>query len=615
MSDNTNNDTEELPPLTWRSWMVLVMFVLATALVIYPLRIPVPIPVGRARKESPEPPCSQAQAPDQKRKQFLRWRVVRIHMDMKLAPWVAILILLASTTIKFKNEVVHGFVGSEGIQPYAIVILIFALAYICISLDQSGLLSYIAMHVTKKWGRNGRLLLICFYLLSTIMAVLTSNDVVVLVLTPIICIFSDVTGVDAEPFLIAMFVSANTASMALYIGNPTNIIASQANGIAFLQYSAWMVLPFLGAVVAGGAVLYVECLSKIPRRIEIDLQIQPRSMLVRPRQAIFGASMLALCLIALSVSSFFHVAVWIVTLPFGGAMMVVDALVDLYLTHGGQTIETPTLVAPAPAVTPAVAPVSEAVPTPAAAPLSPSPDVLTSDLDDKRASVLSDTADEKQGARHDLTLCVEKQDGSLPQHSTSAQTSTAKEPAAGGKVYMLKKKTASILNVLTRRLPTVVAVVSRLPYNIVPFSIGMFILVESLSEQGWTPRLSWLLKRMCPSVAPAVFIVGIVTSLACNIMNNLPMTIIFTRALKHQIFGQVSASTRKGALFALIIGSNLGANFTLVGSLAGLMFQGIARQKKRNIGYLRFLRWCLPILPVQLAVACAILTAEVIIMK
>ncbi|KAJ1903853.1 hypothetical protein LPJ81_002839 [Coemansia sp. IMI 209127] len=597
MSDNTETSTDELPALTWRSWMVLATFIVVTGFVIYPLRIPLPYPVVGARSQKPGTSECPPMVPAQKKKYALQWRVVRVHMDMKLAPWIAILVLLASTTIKFGSEVVHGFVGSDGIQPYAIVILIFALAYICISLDQSGLLSYIAMHVTKRWGRNGRLLLVCFYLLSTVMAVLTSNDVVVLCLTPIICVFSDVTGADAEPFLIAMFVSANTASMALYIGNPTNIIASQANGIAFLQYSAWMVLPFLGAVVAGGAILYVQCLSKVPRSIEIDLGIRPRSMLVRPRQAIFGAVILALCLVTLSVSSFFGVAVWIVTLPFGGAMLVGDAIVDLYLTRR-SAVETPTDAD------------TDTETAAAAAAISASEAINM-----LHAAESPDGTDEKHTSSQSMAIGTEIQNTAENRHGLSEQTSTAKETAHDGKRYRLKAFAVRVLSVIVRRLPTVAAVFSRLPYNIVPFSIGMFILVESLSEQGWTPRLSWLLKHMCPSVAPAVFIVGVVSALACNIMNNLPMTIIFTRALKYQIFGQVSAPTRRGALFALIIGSNLGANFTLVGSLAGLMFQGIARQKKRDIGYFRFLRWCLPILPVQLAVACAILTAEVIIMK
>ncbi|KAI9506814.1 arsenical pump membrane protein-domain-containing protein [Coemansia spiralis] len=550
MSAAAEDSQQELPPLTWRSWLVLVMFILATIFVIYPVHIPIPIPTLRSGN------------------------------NKKLAPWIAILVLLASTAITFTKEVVHGFVGSDGIEPYAIVILIFALAYICISLDQSGLLSYIAMHVTKRWGQNGRLLLLCFYVLSTVMAVLTSNDVVVLCLTPIICIFSDVTGADAEPFLMAMFIAANTASMALYIGNPTNIIASQANNISFLLYSAWMILPFLGAMVAGGIVLYLASLSKVPRNIDIDLRIEPHSMLTRPWQAVLGAVVLGLCLVALSVSSFFGVAVWIVTLPFGAVMLIVDIVVDLYFTRPSKVALAAENNVPQENVQPIAVEDKEDI--------SRSPIQATSSLIYTPTEQIQD-------------ICE--------------QDSTKNTCQASQSKCFIKRPFSRVVELATRRVPTVTAVVSRLPYSIVPFSLGMFIVIESLAEQGWTPRLAWLLKHICPSVVPTVFIVGAITALACNIMNNLPMTILFTRALKHSIFQQVDAKTRKGALFALIIGSNLGANFTLVGSLAGIMFQGIASQKKRDIAYFTFLRWCIPVLPVQLAVSCAILAIEMIVIK
>ncbi|KAJ1647428.1 hypothetical protein J3B02_000389 [Coemansia erecta] len=548
-----DNDVEQLPPLDWRSWLTLALFLVVTVFVVHPIHIPVPVP--------------SALRP-------LKWRKGRISMDLKLAPWAAICLLLATTAIRIKSEVYHGFIGSDGIEPYGIVILIMSLAYICISLDQSGVLSYIAMYVTKKWGRNGRLLLLCFYALSAVMAVLTSNDVVVLCLTPIICIFSDITGVDAEPFLISMFVSANTASMALYIGNPTNIVAAQANKISFLVYSAWMVLPFLGAAVTGCIVLYLTSLRKVPRTITVTIDIYPRSMLVRPKQAIFGSVLLVLCLVALSVSSFFGVAVWMVTLPFGGFMLIVDTVVDLYSTSRMPASKS------------------------------------ASDLDAARKTLSgSDNIEIKNILEPSNPEPVLSSVGISTVSSETADQEECKPDRH------ISKSIDKLQLIMEQRLPTVTAVLYRLPYGIVPFSLGMFIIVESLSELGWTPRLAWLLKKVCPSVVPAVFIVGLMTTLACNVLNNLPMTILFTRALKHSIFMQIDQQTRKGALFALIVGSNLGANLTLVGSLAGLMFQGIAAQKNRNIGYFKFMRWCLPVLPVQLAACCAILAAEMVIIK
>jgi Na+/H+ antiporter NhaD/arsenite permease-like protein len=55
--------------------------------------------------------------------------------------------------------------------------------------------------------------------------------------------------------------------------------------------------------------------------------------------------------------------------------------------------------------------------------------------------------------------------------------------------------------------------------------------------------------------------------IACNLINNQPMTIAFTRILLHPEFaGAVSPPILKGASFAVILGSNLGANFTLIGT-------------------------------------------------
>ncbi|KAJ2715650.1 hypothetical protein H4R19_001085 [Coemansia spiralis] len=547
-----------LPPLTWRSWLVLALFIVTTVFVIWPVAFSIPLPGPRQK----------------------RWRL-RVAVDMKLAPWLAILLLLASTAIKFTREVVHGFVGGDGIEPYAVVILIFALAYICISLDESGLLSYIAMLVTRRWGRNGRALLLCFYVLSTVMALLTNNDVAVLCLTPIVCVFSDTTGIPAEPFLMAMFIAANTASMALFIGNPTNIIVAQANHISFLSYTAWMGLPFLGAAAAGAAVLHVASLRSVPRAIHVDIDLRPRDMIRRAWQAALGASVLVACLVTLSVSSLFGVTVWVVTLPFGGAMLAADIAIDLYSTRAAAS--------------------------PQAEQTAPAADGDGGGACDKSSASESNAHIEAAATEPPCNhpVATESQAATIEDASEPA-----KEPAGPARQLL-----GRWLHTAKVRLPTVVAVVQRLPYGIIPFVLGMFIIVEALTDQGWTPRLAWLLKHMCPSVTAAVFVVGAVSTLACNLLNNLPMTILFSRAFQHAIFAQVDDATRRGAMFALIIGSNLGANLTLVGSLAGLMFQNIAQQKGRNIDYFMFMRWCAPAMVVQLAVSCGILAAELAIKK
>ncbi len=55
--------------------------------------------------------------------------------------------------------------------------------------------------------------------------------------------------------------------------------------------------------------------------------------------------------------------------------------------------------------------------------------------------------------------------------------------------------------------------------------------------------------------------------IACNLINNQPMTIAFTRILLHPGFASVVGPVAlKCSTFAVILGSNLGANFTLIGN-------------------------------------------------
>jgi arsenical pump membrane protein len=57
-------------------------------------------------------------------------------------------------------------------------------------------------------------------------------------------------------------------------------------------------------------------------------------------------------------------------------------------------------------------------------------------------------------------------------------------------------------------------------------------------------------------------------------MNNQPMTVLFTKTLSDPIL-LGSGIEYQALLYGLIIGSNLGANITFFGALAGLMWKKI----------------------------------------
>ena len=67
------------------------------------------------------------------------------------------------------------------------------------------------------------------------------------------------------------------------------------------------------------------------------------------------------------------------------------------------------------------------------------------------------------------------------------------------------------------------------------------------------------------------------------------MTIFFTHIFISDTFLLVGQNM-KGSAYALIIASNLGANLTIVGALAGLMWKRILEIKDLKISYWQFFK-------------------------
>ena len=82
---------------------------------------------------------------------------------------------------------------------------------------------------------------LAYFVMAALLTVLTSNDVVILTLTPVIYHFSKATGIDPAPLLFLEFFTANVWSMALLIGGSAAHL--------------WMRLCTEGVVVARGYLL------------------------------------------------------------------------------------------------------------------------------------------------------------------------------------------------------------------------------------------------------------------------------------------------------------------------------------------------------------------------
>lgn len=91
-------------------------------------------------------------------------------------------------------------------------------------------------------------------------------------------------------------------------------------------------------------------------------------------------------------------------------------------------------------------------------------------------------------------------------------------------------------------------------------------------------------------------------------INNQPMTILFTMILKAAAFPTVAVG--KAWAWGLILGSNLCANFTIFGALAGIMFIAIVRAHGVKIKLSRFSKVGFMTMPFVTLLGCGILAAE-----
>ena len=144
-----------------------------------------------------------------------------------------------------------------------------------------------------------------------------------------------------------------------------------------------------------------------------------------------------------------------------------------------------------------------------------------------------------------------------------------------------------------RRIP-VGKVIREAPWQIVLFSIGMYLVVYGLRNQGLTAELARLLGFFAGhGVLIAALCTGLVVAILSSIMNNMPTVLIAALAI-----AAVGATglTHDAMLYANVIGSDLGPKITPIGSLATLLWLHVLDRKGIHIGWGRYFRtgMCLP---------------------
>ncbi|MFA6636402.1 MAG: SLC13 family permease [Candidatus Omnitrophota bacterium] len=439
---------------------------------------------------------------------FKAWR---IPVNMATGPVFAIFTLIALGVIDV-DTLLLGIVGSGQLRPWEILVIFFSSAYVSISLEVTGILDFFAYKIVHRAHGSGVKLFFFFYLFSCFLTVFTSNDIVILILTPIIFYLGKHAELNIIPILYAEFFGANTLSMLLYIGNPTNIIVGNALGLGFLEYTKIMLLPTLTAASAGLALLYLFFKKTLTEKFKPHFGggFSVRNWV----DAVISCALLLAMLAMLAASQTLSIPIWVVTSVFAVIFIFEDLVFGMYYTIKHRSL-----------------PRSEII------------------KDEQEVFRLYGIPEQ----RHEFWIAVK-----------------------------------------------------RVPWKILPFTAVVFILVAGLNKYGAVDWLAGIVASASSSLAGSIAVNGILGFFLANIVNNQPMTILFSNILISESF-KIGPLAYSGGSYAVIIASNLGANLTILGALAGLMWRKILRIKGIEISYFDFMKVGFAITPVVFILSLATL--------
>lgn len=377
---------------------------------------------------------------------------------------IGALLMIIFKQVSFQ-EIGSLLIANNSINPLKILILFLAMTLLSVYLDEVGFFKYLAIEMTKVSSKNQLSLFTMLYILVAILTIFTSNDIVILTFTPFICYFCKHANINPFPYLVSEFAAANTWSMMLIIGNPTNIYLAISANLNFISYFKVMWLPTLIAGIIEFALLILifhKPLKKPLTNCEEDYKITDKSGVT------IGLIHLIICLIMLIISSYINLPMWLIA-----TICAISLLICLIIK---------TLIS--------------------------------------------------RKHNHEITKTLK-----------------------------------------------------RLPYQLIPFVLSMFVIVISLQKNGVSEAVYNLLDH-----GSLVYSYGIFSFLLANLMNNIPMSVFLATT--------IGTSGSLMATFATIIGSNVGAFLTPIGALAGIMFTNLLSKEHLVFGFKKFIKYgCLIAIP------------------
>ena len=392
---------------------------------------------------------------------FPQIKIGKVKIDVYwIIALVGAVVLLATSLAPIK-EVGNQLISNTSINPLKILVLFFSMTLISIFLDELGLFRFLARRAAQRAKGSQFVLFFVLYGLTALLTVFTSNDIVILTLTPFICVFCKNSKINPIPYLIAEFAAANTWSLMFVIGNPTNIYLATSAGINFIEYFKVMAIPTLCAGVIELGILFLLFFRKLKEPLtasDVEARVEDKPALI------VGVIHLLICLIFLIISSYLNLEMWLISAICAGSLLLFMLIYSIF----------------------------------------------------KKANWV----------------------------------------VVGGSL-------------------------KRLPYPLIPFFLSMFVIVVALNSQGITSTIaSWFGNQN------TIWIYGYTSFLTCNLINNIPMSILYSTLCQ-----SLETTNYLAGIYASIVGSNIGAFLTPLGALAGIMFVGLVNKYEIKFRFIDFIKY------------------------
>jgi arsenical pump membrane protein len=164
---------------------------------------------------------------------------------------------------------------------------------------------------------------------------------------------------------------------------------------------------------------------------------------------------------------------------------------------------------------------------------------------------------------------------------------------AGGGAFLL------LMGALGWKQSTLRDTSKRISWSIFGFIAGMSIVIRSIEDTGLTAGFGhWLLHLSGGNSFGAVMVGTAGAALGTNLINNIPMAVMMTSALRSMQHAPVAV--QHGFLAATMFGCDLGPNLTTVGSLATVLWLLILRRQGVDVSGLDYFKVGVIVTPIML---------------